>query len=129
MHTFPGFYGWVRDWDVGGTYTDTRVCPDCQGGARLRPEYLAVTLGGAECTRLSEMPLLQTGESVLDQNLRFPPAEAALSPGPACEHGPGAAALPAAGGPGLPAPGPAWHPRSRRARRSGSSWPGCWAAA
>jgi excinuclease ABC subunit A len=41
--TYPGFYGWVRDWDTGGTYTDTKVCPDC-GGARLRPEYAAVTL-------------------------------------------------------------------------------------
>ena len=41
----PGFYGWIRDWDVGGTYTDTRLCPDCDGGA-LRPEYLAVDLNG-----------------------------------------------------------------------------------
>jgi excinuclease ABC subunit A len=55
--TFHGFYGgWLRDWDVGGTYTDTVLCPDCKG-ARLRPEYLAVTLGGYSIHQLSEMPL------------------------------------------------------------------------
>jgi excinuclease ABC subunit A len=54
--TFPGFYGWIRDWDVGGTYTDAKPCPDCRG-ARLRPDYLAVTLGGHNIHELSEMPL------------------------------------------------------------------------
>jgi excinuclease ABC subunit A len=53
---YPGFYGWVRDWDIGGTYTNTRPCPDCQG-ARLRPEYTAVTLNGRNIHELSEMPL------------------------------------------------------------------------
>ncbi len=54
--TFPGFYGWIRDWDVGGTYTDSQTCPACQG-ARLRPEYLAVTLEGHNIHALSEMDL------------------------------------------------------------------------
>jgi excinuclease ABC subunit A len=54
--TFPGFYGWVRDWDTGGTYTDTAPCPAC-GGSRLRPEYLAVTLAGQNVQALSEQPL------------------------------------------------------------------------
>ena len=53
---FPGFYGFVRDWDVGGTYTDAKPCPACQG-ARLRPEYLAVTLAGRNVHELSEMTL------------------------------------------------------------------------
>ncbi|MGC9371585.1 MAG: hypothetical protein ACP5DX_18800, partial [Paracoccaceae bacterium] len=53
---YPGFYGWVRDWDTGGTYTDTRVCPAC-GGARLRPEYAAVTLAGHPFQAIGEMPL------------------------------------------------------------------------
>lgn len=53
---FNGFYGWLRDWDVGGTYTDTVTCPAC-GGTRLRPEYLAVKLGGYNIHELSEMPL------------------------------------------------------------------------
>jgi excinuclease ABC subunit A len=52
-----GFYGgWVRDWDVHGTYTKTVPCPGC-GGAGLRPEYLAVTLAGFNIHELNEMPL------------------------------------------------------------------------
>ena len=54
--TYPGFYGWIRDWDVGGTYTDTQICPDCDG-ARLRTAYLAVTLEGYNIHQLSEMTL------------------------------------------------------------------------
>jgi len=61
---YPGFYGWVRDWDVGGTYTDNVPCPDC-GGRRLRPQYLAVTLGGHTTHELSEMPLSEL-EKVLE---------------------------------------------------------------
>ncbi|MFN2231870.1 MAG: hypothetical protein ACK2VA_19025, partial [Anaerolineae bacterium] len=53
---FPGFFGWIGDWDIGGTYTDTELCPGCAGG-KLRPEYLAVTLGGHNRHDLSTMPL------------------------------------------------------------------------
>ncbi len=53
---FPGFYGFIRDWDVGGMYTDTTPCPACQG-ARLRSEYLAVRLSGFNVHELSQMPL------------------------------------------------------------------------
>ncbi|MGC9468176.1 MAG: hypothetical protein ACP5HS_06275 [Anaerolineae bacterium] len=60
---YPGFYGWVRDWDTGGTYTDTRTCPDC-GGARLRPEYAAVTLAGCTFQQVSEMPLKRLAEVI-----------------------------------------------------------------
>lgn len=59
--TFPGFYGWIRDWDVGGTYTESEVCPECDG-ARLRPKYLAVTLGGCNIHRLSEMPVSELAQ-------------------------------------------------------------------
>jgi excinuclease ABC subunit A len=55
---FWGFYRWIGDWDVGGTYTDTQVCPECHGG-RLRSEYAAVTLEGHNLQGLSEMPLAQ----------------------------------------------------------------------
>ncbi|HUS78867.1 MAG TPA: ATP-binding cassette domain-containing protein, partial [Patescibacteria group bacterium] len=58
---FPGFYGWVRDWDVGGTYTDTVDCPDCDG-ARLRPEYLAVKLEGRNLHEMNTMPLTALAE-------------------------------------------------------------------
>ena len=53
---YPGFYGWVRDWDIGGTYTEAEVCPECKGGG-LRPEFLAVQLNGYTIHELSEMPL------------------------------------------------------------------------
>jgi len=43
---FGGFYRWIGDWDVGGTYTDTLICPGC-GGGKLRPEYAGVFLRGS----------------------------------------------------------------------------------
>ncbi|MBN2390665.1 MAG: ATP-binding cassette domain-containing protein [Anaerolineae bacterium] len=67
--TFPGFFGWIGDWDIGGTYTDTELCPGCAGG-KLRPEYLAVTLGGHNMHDLSTMPL-----SALYDVLRALPAD------------------------------------------------------
>jgi excinuclease ABC subunit A len=57
-HTFPGFYGWVRDWDVGGTYTRSAVCPECRGSG-LRPEYASVRLHGKCPLALFEMPLAE----------------------------------------------------------------------
>ena len=54
--TFRGFYGWVGDWDVGGTYSATAVCPDC-GGSRLRDEYAAVRLLGHRIHELRKLPL------------------------------------------------------------------------
>jgi excinuclease ABC subunit A len=62
MH-YPGFFGWVRDWDTGGTYTDTKVCPDC-GGGRLRPEYASVKLGGSTVQQIHAMPLAQLAHLV-----------------------------------------------------------------
>jgi excinuclease ABC subunit A len=67
--TFPGFYGFLRDWDVGGTYTDRKPCPECSG-ARFRPAILAVTLGGYNIYKLSEMSL-STLNHTLD-NLALP---------------------------------------------------------
>jgi excinuclease ABC subunit A len=63
MHAYPGFYGWIRDWDVGGTFTDPQVCPEC-GGARLRPEYLAVTVGRHNLHELSQMPLSRLAQAM-----------------------------------------------------------------
>jgi excinuclease ABC subunit A len=62
---WEGFYGgWVRDWDVHGTYTKSVPCPSC-AGAGLRPEYLAVTLADHNMHELSQMPLEQLAH-VLD---------------------------------------------------------------
>jgi len=60
---FPGFYGFIRDWDVGGTYTDTQPCPAC-GGARLRPEYLVVTLSGRNIHQLSTLTLQELAQVI-----------------------------------------------------------------
>lgn len=53
---FKGFYGWVGEWDVGGTYTEAQKCERC-GGAGLKPEFLAVKLRGYNIHQLNEMPL------------------------------------------------------------------------
>ena len=53
---YPGFYGWVGEWDIGGTYTEARPCPDC-AGCGLRDEYAAVTLSGHNFQSLTTMPL------------------------------------------------------------------------
>jgi excinuclease ABC subunit A len=68
---FTGFYGWIVDWDVGGTYTNTQPCPEC-GGARLRPEYLAVKLGGCNIHELSEMTLAELYDVTQSLNLSQP---------------------------------------------------------
>ena len=54
---WEGFYGgWVRDWDIHGTYTRKVPCPGCDG-AGLEPEFLAVSLFGFNKHALSEMSL------------------------------------------------------------------------
>jgi len=56
---WQGFYGgWVRDWDIHGTYTRKVTCESC-GGAGLKAEYLAVTIAGYNLHQLSEMALDQ----------------------------------------------------------------------
>ncbi|MFX1284161.1 MAG: ATP-binding cassette domain-containing protein [Promethearchaeota archaeon] len=65
---FPGFYGWIGDWDVGGTYSSTVTCSECNG-ARLRPEYLTITLGGYNIYDLTEMPFKQLLEVLQDLEL------------------------------------------------------------
>jgi excinuclease ABC subunit A len=60
---FKGFYGWVRDWDVTGTYTERRPCGEC-GGSRLRPEYSSVTLAGRPVMELNGMSLSELGRTL-----------------------------------------------------------------
>jgi excinuclease ABC subunit A len=78
---FRGFYGWIGDWDTGGTYTDTLPCPDC-GGSRLRPEFLAVTLAGRNIDALSRMTLDELGAAM--REVVLPPDQARLL-GPSLE--------------------------------------------
>ncbi len=72
---FKGFFGWIRDWDVGGTYTESKPCERCDGTG-FRPEYLAVTLHGFNIHQLSEMPLSRLAE-VLEE-LSTPELQAQL---------------------------------------------------
>ncbi len=62
---YRGFYGWVSDWDVGGTYTRASPCPQCNGSG-FKPEYLAVKLCGFNVQDLSAMPLTKLAQ-VVDQ--------------------------------------------------------------
>jgi excinuclease ABC subunit A len=77
INTWEGFYGgWVRDWDIHGTYTEKVPCPSCHG-AGLRPEYLAVTLGGFNIHELSEMSLERL-ENELNSLIISPQVESAV---------------------------------------------------
>jgi len=67
---YPGFYeGYIRDWDIGGTYTETIPCSSCNG-AKLKPEYLSITLGDFNIHQLSEIPLTDLFEKLESLNLK-----------------------------------------------------------
>jgi len=54
---YQGFYKqWLRDWDVGGTYTDKEICEECNG-MKLRPQYLAISLYGYNFPQICEATL------------------------------------------------------------------------
>ena len=64
--SWGGFYNrWIRDWDVGGTYTKAISCDRCNSSG-FRPEYLAVTLGDYNMHQLSEMPLSGLAETLME---------------------------------------------------------------
>jgi excinuclease ABC subunit A len=73
---YRGFYGLIGDWDVGGTYTISKICTQCNGTG-FRPEVLAVRLAGYDAHALGEMPLtrlsqvLGTLETVVPKSARF----------------------------------------------------------
>jgi excinuclease ABC subunit A len=62
---FQGFYGqWLRDWDVGGTYTDKETCDECHG-MKLRPQYLAISLFGYNIPKMCEIALNELYEILI----------------------------------------------------------------
>ena len=75
VQTFHGFFRWIGDWDIGGTYTDTEHCAEC-GGSGLRPECLAVKLAGFSIHELSESPLAQLHQIINNYTV---PADASRS--------------------------------------------------
>ena len=121
---FPGFYGWIRDWDVGGTYTDTEPCPECPG-AGLRPEYLAVTLGGHNALRAELAAPVRTccGRCAVDSSPGRPPAPRRAASG-RCASGCTSWSKSA----WATCTWAAWPAPSRPARPNASAWPGCLAA-
>lgn len=54
--TFVGFYGWIRDWDQGGTYTETVSCSQC-AGTGLREPYRSCRLAGRTIHEWRNIPL------------------------------------------------------------------------
>ncbi|MFW9877721.1 MAG: ATP-binding cassette domain-containing protein, partial [Candidatus Thorarchaeota archaeon] len=70
MSKFSGFYhGWVSEWDIGGTYTDIKICESCKG-AKLRPEYLTVSLDGYNMHQLSELQLKDLLKIIEDSSIK-----------------------------------------------------------
>ncbi len=63
--SFPGFYGWIRDWDQGGTYTETVACPDCLG-CGLREPYRSIRLRGKTIFELRQMSLEKLFSFIVD---------------------------------------------------------------
>jgi excinuclease ABC subunit A len=53
---WAGFYRWVSDWDVGGTYTRRETCLKC-GGSGLRPEFLNIKLLGHNIDEFSKLTI------------------------------------------------------------------------
>ncbi|MHA2433104.1 MAG: hypothetical protein ACXADO_07755, partial [Candidatus Thorarchaeota archaeon] len=53
---WAGFYRWVGDWDVGGTYTKRESCRKC-GGPGLRSEFLGIMLLGYDIHELKSLPV------------------------------------------------------------------------
>ncbi|MBN1802191.1 MAG: ATP-binding cassette domain-containing protein [Candidatus Lokiarchaeota archaeon] len=54
---YMGFYKqWLRDWDVGGTYTDTIPCEKCLG-TKLRPQYLEISFLNHNIHQMCELTL------------------------------------------------------------------------
>lgn len=66
---YPGFYGWIRDWDVGGSYTETRPCKQCNGSG-FKPEVLAVTLAGRNAHQLGQLSFSELSKIL--NNTRVP---------------------------------------------------------
>ncbi len=76
---FGGFFSWVGDWDVGGTYHEARPCPDCQG-CGLRPEFASVRLAGENWKSLSEMTLVSLELVLREVGLSASPEQLQRSP-------------------------------------------------
>jgi excinuclease ABC subunit A len=53
---WAGFYRWVSDWDIGGTYTQRRPCESCKGSG-LRDSFREIKLKGKSIDELQALPI------------------------------------------------------------------------
>lgn len=53
---WSGFYRWVSDWDVGGTYTKREPCKACEGSG-LRERFRKIQLRGMTINELNGLPI------------------------------------------------------------------------
>ncbi len=61
---FLGFYDqWLRDWDIGGTFSDIKPCKQCNGSG-FRAKYLEFLLNDYNIFQLNEMSLNQLAEVI-----------------------------------------------------------------
>ncbi|MFX1331005.1 MAG: hypothetical protein ACFE9W_05590, partial [Promethearchaeota archaeon] len=54
--SWSGFYRWVSDWDVGGTYTRREQCKECKGSG-LREKYRNIKIKGRSIDELNGLPI------------------------------------------------------------------------
>ena len=121
--TTPRTRAWCRSWS-GGTRRPTRdysrekyegymrevPCPAC-GGARLKPEVLAVTLGGKSIAEVSGLSIGEAGGFLADLRAVRAGADDRRA---GAQGGPRPAGLPGRRRAGLPLPGPAGGDAGRR---------------
>lgn len=53
---FPGFKGWLDDWDLGGTFTDHVECPLCKGSG-LKSELNKIMIQGLSIHEACSLPI------------------------------------------------------------------------
>ncbi|MHA2355386.1 MAG: hypothetical protein ACXADC_09445 [Candidatus Thorarchaeota archaeon] len=53
---WAGFYRWVSDWDIGGTYTRREPCESCEGSG-LRSRFRQIKLKGYSINNLHALPI------------------------------------------------------------------------
>ncbi len=67
---WAGFYYWVKDWDVGGTYTKRVLCSECNGSG-LKPHLLTIKLVGHSIHELKQYGLEKLEHILSDKKKDF----------------------------------------------------------
>lgn len=61
---FPGFKGWIDDWDLGGTFTDHTVCSSCNGSG-LKPELNSITIHNLNIYDVCKLSIIELNEFLI----------------------------------------------------------------